>query len=318
MSITMRDVFIYSMTFEAVDILRIELRLPDGGDLPAFTTGSHINLKLNDKLTRSYSLINDASERHRYLIAVHKDEHGRGGSRYLHETARVGQKMQCSEPVNAFPLNEDANMSVLIAGGIGITPIWSMIQRLEVLGKKWELHYRARSREKAALLTELEALGRTRNINISYSNETMRDMCDVRAIVANAPDDADLYCCGPLEMLEVFDEICAPLDVSRVHTERFQADGEIAVQGGFILKAVKSNMELEVKEGQTILQVLRDAGLDPAYSCESGLCGECQTRVISGEPDHQDLYLTEDEKESGESIMICCSGSLTPILEIDQ
>ena len=227
---TVQDVFIYSMTFEAVGVLRIELRASDDKELSVFTPGAHINLKLNEKLTRSYSLINDAGERHRYVIVVQKDEKGRGGSRYLHEAARVGQKLQCSEPVNAFPLNEDANKSVLIAGGIGITPIWSMIQRLEVLGKKWDLHYRARSRESAALLTELEAADRKGEIYISFSNETMRDICDVKAIVANAPDDADLYCCGPLEMLEIFEEMCASFDVSRVHTERFQADNEAVVQ----------------------------------------------------------------------------------------
>lgn len=318
MSNTMQDVFIYSMTFEAEDILRIELRSPEGRDLPVFTPGSHINLTLNEKLTRSYSLINDAGERHRYVIAVQKDEKGRGGSRYLHEVARVGQKLTCSQPANAFPLNEDANKSILIAGGIGITPVWSMIQKLEALERDWELHYRARSREKAALLHELEAADRKGNVNISFSNDTPRDLCDVTDIVANAPDDADLYCCGPLEMLEVFDEASATRDAARLHTERFQADGEAAVQSGFILKAVKSNMELEVRPGQTILQVLRDAGLDPAYSCESGLCGECQTRVLSGIPDHQDLYLTDEEKASGETIMICCSGSITPVLEIDQ
>lgn len=318
MSNTMQDVFIYSMTFEAVDILRIELRALDNRKLSEFTPGAHINLKLNEKLTRSYSLINDAGERHRYVIVVQKDEEGRGGSRYLHEIARVGQRLQCSEPANAFPLNENSSKSVLIAGGIGITPIWSMIQRLEALGKEWELYYRARSREKAAFLKELEAADWAGDINISFSNETMRDTCDVKAITANAPNDAELYCCGPLEMLKAFDEASASFDAARVHTERFQADSEAAVECSFIVRAAKSNLDLEVKVGQTILQVLRDAGLDPAYSCESGLCGECQTRVISGKPDHHDLYLTEKERDTGEMIMICCSGSLTPILEIDQ
>ncbi|WP_340151315.1 PDR/VanB family oxidoreductase [uncultured Sneathiella sp.] len=314
---TMQDVFIYSITFESIDVIRVELRAADGNKLAAFTPGAHINLKLHDKVSRSYSLINDADERRRYVIAVQKDADGRGGSKWLHEVARVGQKLRCGEPINAFPLNENATHSVFIAGGIGITPVWSMIQKLEKLDKPWQLYYRARARQKAPFLNELRSLGKAGKVNISFSDETSRNVCDLDTIISNAPPEADLYCCGPTGMLHSFEKACAELDSARIHTEHFQADREATVQNGFIVRAVKSNMELQIKEGQTILQVLRDAGLDPPYSCESGLCGECQTRVISGHPDHHDLFLTDEDKSSGETIMICCSGSHSSILEID-
>lgn len=317
MSDKMRNVYIHSMTYEARDVLRLELRSCNGYDLAAFSPGGHVNLRLGHNLSRSYSLINDAKERHRYLICVRKERDGRGGSRWLHETARVGTPLECSLPRNNFPLNQDADYTVFIAGGIGITPIWSMIQKLEQLGKSWQLHYRARTRDRAALLSELRSEERTGEVVVSFGAENPRDDFGLEGIVAAAPGSAEFYCCGPAEMLEVFQKATAHIEPSRIHTERFGAGTEPAVDQGFVVRAARAGVELKVAGGQTILGVLRDAGIDAPYSCEAGLCGECKTRVISGVPEHRDMFLTEEEKELGECIMICCSGSRSPILEID-
>lgn len=316
MSQTRQQLFVYSITYEAVDILRIELRAVPSGALAAFTPGAHINLHFGEGLSRSYSLINDPAMQGRYEIAVQREAAGRGGSAWIHDRLRVGERVEASLPVNAFPLSETATHSVLIAGGIGITPIRAMIRCLEALGRSWELHYRARSRARAAFLAELSAPEFAGKVHLSFSDETPRESCDIAAIIAAAPDEAEIYCCGPLDMIAAFEAATSGLDPARLHTERFQGE-EVTASGGFTVRAVKSNVEVEVREGQTILQALREAGLDPDYSCESGLCGECLTRVIAGEPDHKDYFLTETEKKSGEVIMICCSGSRSPILELD-
>lgn len=313
----MQNLYIHSMTREARDVLRLELRSCNGGDLAGFSAGAHINLNLGINVSRSYSLINNPSERDRYLIAVQKELEGRGGSRWLHETARVGMPVQCSFPRNNFPLNENAKSTLFIAGGIGITPIWSMIQQLEALNRGWELHYRVRSRDRAPLIAELSSKDRTGAVNVSFGDEVHRDDFSLESIVGAAPSDAEFYCCGPTDMLKAFEKATEQIESSRIHLERFSADTEGAVNQGFVVRAVKSGVELEVAEGQTILEVLRDAGVDAPYSCEAGLCGECQTRVISGAPEHRDMFLTEDEKKSGDCIMICCSGSRSPILELD-
>ncbi|MAL77869.1 MAG: oxidoreductase [Sneathiella sp.] len=317
MSRNKQDLYVHSITYEAEEIFRIELRSPVGDSLAEFTAGAHINLHLADRLVRSYSLVNNPSERHHYIIAVQKEKDGRGGSKWVHETLRVGQRVEVSAPGNAFPLNEGAEHTVLVAGGIGITPIWCMIQRLEALGKSWELHYRTRSRQRAAFLEEVSSGQRSGHVHLSFSNETPRAGYDLQRIIADAPEKTEFYCCGPAEMIARFDEVAAGMDATRFHRERFQTEGEASGEGGFVVRAVKSNLDIPVREGQTILQALREAGLDPPYSCESGLCGECETRVIAGEPDHRDYFLTEAEKNSGEVIMICCSGSCSPVLEID-
>lgn len=316
MSKTRQQLFVYSITYEAVDILRIELRAVSGGALAAFTPGAHINLHFADGLNRSYSLINDPALQDCYEIAVQREAAGRGGSAWIHDRLRVGDRVEASLPVNAFPLNETAAHSVFIAGGIGITPIRAMIRRLEALGRSWELHYRARSRARAAFLTELAAPEFSGKVHLSFSDETPRESCDIAAIIAATPAGAEIYCCGPLDMIAAFEAATSGLDSMRLHTERFHGE-EVTATGGFIVRAVKSNVEVVVEEGQTILQALRNAGLDPDYSCESGLCGECETRVISGEPEHKDYFLTDAEKKSGEVIMICCSGSRSPVLELD-
>jgi len=308
-----------SVSWEAQGILSYDLRPFAGRELPPFTAGAHIDLLLPGGMVRSYSLVNPQEERHRYVIAVNRDAASRGGSRFVHESVRPGDTLTVSSPRNNFPLAEDAGHSVLIAGGIGITPLWCMIQRLQALGRSWELYYCTRTRQSAAFLEPLQGLGRRVNtdLHFNFDQEPGGRMLDIAAVVASAPANAHLYCCGPLPMLEAFERAAASRPPAQVHTEYFSAREAPSVDGGFTVVLARSKVELEVPKGKTILDALLDNGFDSPYSCLEGVCGTCEARVLEGIPDHRDLVLSKEEKESNRSMMICCSGSKSARLVLD-
>jgi tetrachlorobenzoquinone reductase len=307
------------ISFEADNINSYELVNPVGGDLSPFTAGSHIDLHLPNGMIRSYSLVNDQGERNRYVIAVNNDAASRGGSKLIHETMRVGDIITVSHPRNNFSLQEDAGHSVLIAGGIGITPLLSMIRRLEALGRSWELFYAARTRLTAAFLDELKTLRADvpPNLHLNFDQEPEARMIDLSSIVNAAPSDAHLYCCGPMPMLEAFEAVTADRPAGHVHVEYFKAREKPAAAGGFEVKLARSNRTIAIQAGQTILDALLEAGISANYACAEGVCGTCETRVIEGIPDHRDLFLSKEEQEANKTIMICCSGSRSPTLILD-
>jgi ferredoxin-NADP reductase len=307
------------ISFEADNINSYELVRPGGGDLVPFTAGSHIDLHLPNGMIRSYSLVNDQAERNRYVIAVNNDAASRGGSRLIHETVRVGDVITISHPRNNFALQEDAGHSVLIAGGIGITPLLSMIRRLEALGRSWELFYAARTRVSAAFLDDLQAIRADvhLNLHLNFDQEPSARMLDLSAIAKDALPDAHLYCCGPVPMLEAFEVATADRPTDRVHVEYFKAREKPAAEGGFEVKLARSNRTIVVQAGQTILDALLQAGISANYACAEGVCGTCETRVIEGIPDHRDLFLNKEEQAANRTIMICCSGSKSPTLVLD-
>jgi vanillate O-demethylase ferredoxin subunit len=270
-------------------------------------------------MIRSYSLVNDQNERHRYVIAVNKDAASRGGSALIHETVRAGDVITISCPRNNFALQENASHSVMIAGGIGITPLLSMIRRLEVLGRSWELFYAARTRVTAAFLDDLKALRPEvgLNLHVNFDQEPSARMLDLPCIVKAARSDAHLYCCGPVPMLEAFEAAAAARPAGHVHVEYFKAREKPAVEGGFEVKLTRSKRTITVQPGQTILDALLDAGIHASYACAEGVCGTCETRVVEGIPDHRDLFLGKEEQEANKTIMICCSGSKSPTLVLD-
>jgi tetrachlorobenzoquinone reductase len=306
------EVRIKVATWETPDIVSYELRSMDASPLPPFTAGAHINLHLSNGLVRSYSLLNEQTERHRYVIAVQKDRATRGGSKWIHENFRVGDVIRIGRPQNNFPLDETAEKSVLIAGGIGITPIMSMIARLSALRRDWELIYCARTRSAAAFVDTLAD-----NVRLNFDAEPGGQMLDIAAVVAAAPPGAHFYCCGPSPMLSAFQSATAHLDPGRVHLEYFTNTTPAAVEGGFKVVLAKSNRELEVLPGKTILDTLVDAGLDIPYSCMEGVCASCETKVLEGIPDHRDAVLSDKERAEGKTMMICCSGSKTERLVLD-
>ncbi|AOZ03296.1 oxidoreductase [Cupriavidus sp. USMAHM13] len=309
-----------SITWEADGILSYELHPePPLKDLPAFGAGAHIDLHLPNGLIRSYSLLNAPGERRRYVIGVNKDARSRGGSRYLHEILRPGDTVTVAPPRNNFPLDENAPLSVFIAGGIGITPIFGMIQRLRALGRPWHLHYAARTRRQAAFVDALEAMHGLdgAEVHMTFDREAGARMLDIPAIAATLPDGAHIYCCGPVQMLEAFETATAALPPDRVHREYFAAREAAATEGGFVVQLARTGRSLEVPSGKTILDCLLSEGIEPPYSCQEGVCGTCEVRVLEGVPDHRDLVLSEAERATNKRMMICCSGAKSRKLILD-
>jgi tetrachlorobenzoquinone reductase len=318
------QVRVRAITWEAEGILGFELvpttPAETGALLPPFDAGSHIDIHLpGSALMRSYSLLNTPGERHRYCIAVNRDAASRGGSKAMHEVIRPGQVLSISAPRNNFPLNEAAAGTVLIAGGIGVTPILSMERRLVALNKPWRLHYAARTRGQAAFVDELRQLAATSGAkaDITFDREPGGRMLDLAAIVVGLTTQEHVYCCGPLPMLEAFEKAAAALPRERVHVEYFAAKEAAATAGGYVVKLAKAGREIMVNPGQSILDCLNAAGMDPPYSCREGICGTCEVVVLDGVPDHRDLVLSDAERAANNRIMICCSGAKTASLTLD-
>lgn len=308
------DVRLVAIRWLAEDIHAFELMRPDGKSLPPAEAGAHIDIELPNGMTRQYSLVNADAATDRYILGIKNDPASRGGSRSMFEELRVGQTLTISAPRNNFPLAPGATHHVLIAGGIGITPIYAMVQKLRDTGASFELHYAARSRGQLAFL---EDLGSDPSSHIHADDENDGALLDIAAIVAAAPDGSHFYCCGPTPMIESFTQATRDIDNTRLHLEHFTPVAEADTSGGFIVELARSGKQIAIPEGRTILETLRDAGLDLPSSCEEGVCGTCETRVISGIPDHRDSILFDDERAANNVMMICCSGSKSDKLVLD-
>jgi tetrachlorobenzoquinone reductase len=319
MAESLLEVRVKRISYEVENINSYELVAPTGGDLAPFTAGGHIDLHLSNGMIRSYSLLNDQRERHRYVIAVNKDVRGRGGSSFVHDNIRAGDIITASHPRNNFALHEEAEHSILIAGGIGITPLLSMVRRLEALERPWQLFYAARTRAAAAFLDELNALRPNVHLNLHVDLDDERSGCvfDLPAIVKRAPAHAHLYCCGPVPMLAAFETATADRPADHVHVEYFQAKEAPAIEGGFEVKLARSNRTIAIETGKTILDALLDAGIAVNYACTEGVCGTCETRVLEGIPDHRDQFLSKEEQAANKTVMICCSGAKSGTLVLD-
>ncbi len=290
-----------------------EFRPVSGAPLPEHTAGAHVDLHLGNGMVRQYSLLNAPGERHRYVVGIKRDAQSRGGSRYIHDSLPVGTVLDVSLPRNHFPLHEDAAESVFVAGGIGITPIACMIGRLQSLGRPWRLHYAVRRREEAAFIDELDPAHVQLHVDEEHGGRPM----DVAAATASASPHAHLYCCGPGPMLDAFEQAMAGRPEGHWHVERFTAAHESATGGGYTVRLAKRQREVKVLPGETILDALRKVGIEVQASCEQGVCGTCETRVISGVPDHRDSLLSDEEKKTNTVMMVCCSGSLSSELVLD-
>ena len=287
---------------------------PDRGPLPGAAPGAHIGVVLPNGVERQYSLIHYGPSFSEYTVGVKRDANSRGGSVFMHDQLRVGMKVKLIPPRNNFPLREDADLVVLLAGGIGITPIYCMVKRLIELKRPWQLHYSCRSRADTAFLEELSQHG---DVRFHFDEESGGKFLPVADIVAGLPKSAHLYCCGPGPMLAAFEAATANWPPEQVHIEYFTPKFEAAEAGGFIVELARSKRELVIPPGKSILQAVREAGIQVPHSCEEGVCGACETRVISGTPDHRDSILTEQERKDSATMMICCSGSKSPRLVLD-
>jgi ferredoxin-NADP reductase len=305
--------------YEAEDILTLELQSADGGLLPAFSPGDHIDLHLEAGLVRSYSLCNDSSERHRYTLGILKDPRSRGGSQHVHERLRVGQLLSVSAPRNRFPLYEDSAHSVLLAGGIGITPILCMARRLTTLGRSAELVYACRSRRSAAYLSELEALGLP--LTLHFDDEAGGPP-DLRALLGRrAPDSRTRhYACGPSVMLDAFMRLCAELGHPHAHIERFSAEqhtASVEARTQFKVELRRSGIVFEVTPQKSLYRHLLERRIGVPFSCSEGICGSCETRVLEGVPDHRDSVLSVQERAAGRIILPCVSSCRSDRLVLD-
>jgi len=302
------------MRVEARNILSVELAAIDGAALPAFTPGAHIDLHLAPGLTRSYSISSSPDERDRYVVGVLHDRNSRGGSSYIHQQLRPGQQMLIDPPRNHFELDASADLSVLVAGGIGITPILCMLEHLLRAGKRVALFYAARSRAEAAFLSRLPA-----DIHPHlHFDEEQGGAPDLLAYLAAMPATAHFYCCGPRPMIDAFEAAAKQLNLPHWHVERFAAKAaEPAAGGAYHVTLAKSGKTLAVPAGAVLLDCLLQAGADVAHSCREGVCGSCETRVLSGTPEHRDSVLSQSEQASNHCMMVCVSGCLSKELVLD-
>jgi vanillate O-demethylase ferredoxin subunit len=302
-----------SITYEAKDVLLFEFRPLHGQKLQAFSAGSHIDIHLPNGLIRQYSLCNSPLENERYVVGVKKDPRSRGGSTFMHNQLKVGSELKISLPRNNFPLWHEAPHSVLIGGGIGITPLISMAHELQDKNSAWQLFGSFKTRSEVALVDQLDPS----KVHLHIDDESSVHFLDIASILANAPMESHFYCCGPEPMLNHFLELSQSIPPSRVHVEYFKPVSTKLMGESFEVKLLQTQKSFSVGPDQTILQVLQKHGISAPGSCEQGICGTCETHVVDGIPDHRDSLLSAEERATNKVMMICCSRSLSPTITLD-
>jgi ferredoxin-NADP reductase/nitrite reductase/ring-hydroxylating ferredoxin subunit len=303
--------------WQAADgVAGFELR-PLKGLLPTFQPGAHIDVHMPNGAIRQYSIVNGPGESDRYVIGVKREADSKGGSLAMHETVREGDVLAISEPRNNFPLRRDAVKTLLVAGGIGVTPLLAMAQALAHQQLVHEFHYFAQNEDQLAFRDRLDGLTDTLVPHLGLTPQQTGEK--LRAILAAYRDDMHLYLCGPGPMLEASRKIAAELGWPdrAVHFEYFKNTNAIDDSSTFEVALARSCLTLTVPAGKSILEVMREAGVDMPSSCEQGACGTCMATVIEGEPDHQDVYLNDAEKKAGTRIMTCVSRAKSPRLVLD-
>lgn len=280
----------------------------DGAPLPGFTAGSHIDIELGNGEERSYSLLNDQGETARYAIAVLREADGRGGSAWMHDVLREGDVIRAGPPANEFRLSEAGEHHLLIAGGIGITPILPMAARLRELGRDYAIHYCARSVDEAAFAQEIVAR-HGECANFHYDGGVPGCGLDVRRLLADRPPAAHAYVCGPAGLIRAVREAGRDWPSGTIHFELFKgsnADLELDVRNApFDVVCDRAGKRFTIPADRSILDVLKDAGFRIRSLCKDGVCGTCRVDLISGEVDHRDECLDEDEHD--EALQVCVS-----------
>ncbi len=302
------------VTYGAPGINLYRLASPDGTTLPAFEPGAHLDLEVAPELLRQYSLLWPQPGPDQYQIAVQEAPDGRGGSRAWHRQSVAGEIYRASIPRNHFPLGAPTDTTrYLLAGGIGITPIISMYRKLIREGQPVQLHYWTRSPEAALFHAELAAVC-DGSVRMHHTSGSVPRLADV---LADVPPHAQLYCCGPVRMIDAFDALTSARPVDLVHRERFAATAiEAAPAGSFAVRLARSARTLDVGAEESVLSACLAAGIDLSYSCEEGVCGACEVRVLSGRVDHRDQVIPPAARATSSTMMACCSRGLTT-LELD-
>jgi vanillate O-demethylase ferredoxin subunit len=306
-------------TQEAEGIVSLELGRPDGAALPAFSAGSHIDVQVPGGPVRQYSLCNDASENHRYRIAVLRDAASRGGSTGMHDAVREGDMLHISEPRNHFPLVH-AQRTLLFAGGIGVTPLLCMAQRLAALDADFTLHYCTRSPERTAFRAEIAASRYAERVRFHFDNGPPSQILNVPRALGPHEPGTHLYICGPAGFINYLLQNAQGMGwpAEQIHLEYFSAaPQDTSADQAFEVKLASSGKTFRVAADQTVVRALQQHGVEILTSCEQGVCGTCITRVLEGECDHRDMYFTDQEKAKQDQFTPCCSRAKSAVLVLD-
>jgi ferredoxin-NADP reductase len=298
-------------------VVTVSLAAPDGADLPEWTAGAHIDLLMGPSLVRQYSLCGSTANRAEWRIGVLLDPESRGGSRFVHEELHAGSTVRVRGPRNAFPLVGSPRYQ-FIAGGIGITPVLTMIEAAEARGAAWHLLYGGRARGSMAFVDELERFGE--RVTVS-PREERADRLDLDSVLSEPREDTRVYCCGPEGLLQAVEGACRPWPEGSLHIERFSAkpieEPSPDALETFEVECQRSGVTVTVPSDRSVYEVVEEAGVDVLGSCMEGVCGTCECDVIEGEAEHRDSVLSEAERARGDTIMICVSRSRSERLVLD-
>lgn len=314
-----RTVHVVSAAAVADGVLELRLDDPKGTRLPTWEPGAHLEVETPSGI-RQYSLC--GAHGSDYTIAILREDEGRGGSRSLHETAAPGTELRVRGPRNHFTLVDDAEDYLLIAGGIGITPLKAMAQHLAASGRPWRLHYGGRSAGSMAYVEEIQALDPER---VHLHPQDTHGVLDLDGVLADAHAGTVVYCCGPSGLLDAATAATAASPAREIHVERFTSsttpaevdeDAETGLDT-FVVELALTGGEVEVGPGQSILEAVRDVVPGVMSSCEDGYCGTCETPVLEGTPLHRDTVLTPSEQDSNETMMICVGRSCSKRLVLE-
>jgi ferredoxin-NADP reductase len=289
----------------ADDVVRLTFRHPDGEQLPPWDPGAHLDLVLRPGLVRQYSLCGDPGDRSVLEVAVLREHNGRGGSEFVHDALRAGDRVRIGGLRNHFPL-VTAERYLFVAGGIGITPIVPMIATADVSGADWQLLYGGRTRSSMAFRDELAQKYGDR---VTVRPQDEAGLLDLESLLATASGNTAVYCCGPEPLLAAAERSCAAKPGTNLYLERFSANETVrtGTPNEFEVDLARSGLTLTVPADRSILEVVEEAGVPVLSSCQEGTCGTCETPVLDGIPDHRDSVLTEEEQSANDTMMICVS-----------
>jgi ferredoxin-NADP reductase len=298
----------------ATDVVLLTLAPTDGGELPRWTPGAHIDVLLGNGITRQYSLCGDPADRSSFTIGVLNSPASRGGSRYVHESLLEGSRLTIRGPRNHFEL-VDADRYIFIAGGIGITPIAAMLRQADAAGKEWTLYYGGRTSSSMALREELARHGD----RVVFWPQDTKGIMNLAEILGSPEPGTVVYTCGPEPLLAAVERICdATWPANALHFERFAPKVvETAKDTAFEVELAQSGRRITVPADKSVLATLGEAGIHILSSCGEGTCGTCETPVLEGDIDHRDSVLTKEEQSRNDCMMVCVSRAKCPLLVLD-
>lgn len=312
------EVRVVRKTREALEIQAYELAHAGGGELPTYAAGAHVDVHLPGGLVRQYSLCGGASQKGRYRIAVLRDSNTRGGSAAMHDVVSEGDLLRISAPRNLFPLTAGDHPSILLAGGIGVTPLLAMAYELHAAGRPFALHYFARSRERLAFLGELLQSDFAGQVVMHIDDEGQTGVDRVREVLSSLAPEAHVYTCGPTgflgHVLATAETLSWPPD--QLHYETF-APAQRAPGDAFEVRIQSTGESVIVGAGETVVAAVARLGIEIPMSCEQGICGTCITRVLAGDIEHHDQYFTEAEHVANDKFTPCCSRARSSLLVLD-